>query len=163
MPGARRLGMNSATKQRALMLMRCLIVFAAVAMPACRQSQQKGVVLEISAQTLWVDTGVDVTNKNVRIKYESGNWSNDGKESHFCDGEGFIPEPEDFRDLIPKLALSNAPLGSLIGKTNGEPFFVGNSYEGHPGDGTLHLSINDNPNSFGDNAGALRVVVTVLD
>jgi len=112
---------------------------------------------------MWVDTGLDVTNKNVQIKYESGKWSNDGAESHFCDGEGFIPEAQDFRDVIPKLLLTNAPLGALVGKTGGDPFFVGNSYEDRPGAGHLYLSINDNPNSFDDNAGSLRIVVTVLD
>jgi hypothetical protein len=112
---------------------------------------------------MWVDTGLDVTNKTVQIKYEAGAWSNDGAESHFCDGEGFIPEGRDFRDVMPKLLVTNAPLGALIGRTNGEPFFVGNTYEDRPGEGRLYLSINEKPDSFDDNAGSLRIVVSVLD
>ena len=129
-----------------------------------RQSRSEHkVVLDIPARTIWVDTGLDVSNKTIRIKYESGTWSNDGAESHFCDGEGFIPESQDFREVLPKLIVPNAPLGALVGRTNGDPFFVGNTYEERPGDGHLYLSINDKPDSFDDNAGSLRIVVSVLD
>jgi hypothetical protein len=120
-------------------------------------------MLDISARSKWVDTGLDVSNKTIQIKYESGTWSNDGAESHFCDGEGFIPESQDFRDVLPKLIMPNVPLGALVGRTSGGPFFVGNTYEERPGDGHLYLSINDRPDSFDDNAGSLRIVVSVLD
>jgi len=140
-----------------------VLVFIVAANDACRQTQSKGVVLEIPAKSMWFDTGLDVTDKTVQIKYESGTWSNDGAESHFCDGEGFIPDAQDFRDVIPKLLVTNAPLGSLIGKTGGEPFFVGNTYQDRPGAGHLYLSINDKPESFDDNAGSIRIVVTLLD
>ena len=146
-----------------MMLMLGLTVIGTGALSACQSQTHRGVVIEIPAKTMWVDTGLDVTNKTVRIKYESGTWSNDGVESHFCDGEGFIPEAQDFRDVIPKLLVTNAPLGALIGKTNGDPFFVGNTYENRPGAGHLYLSINDKPDSFDDNAGSLRIVVTLLD
>lgn len=146
------------------MLMLALCVVSCAATSSCRQSRSSHtVVLEIPAHTKWFDTGLDVTNKTVQIKYESGTWSNDGAEAHFCDGEGFIPEGTDFRDVIPKLLVQNAPLGALIGRTNGEPFFVGNTYENRPGDGHLYLSINDKPDSFDDNAGSLRIAVSVLD
>jgi hypothetical protein len=58
--------------------------------------------------------------------------------------------------------VQNAPLGALAGRTNGEPF-VGNTYEGRPGEGHLYLSINDKPDSFDDNAGSIRIAVSVLD
>ena len=141
-----------------------LLVVGVTLISSCRQSRTpQKIVLDIPAKSMWVDTGLDVTNKTVQIKYESGTWSNDGAESHFCDGEGFIPESQDFRDVIPKLVLPTAPLGALVGRTNGEPFFVGNTYEDRPGDGHLYLSINDKPDSFDDNAGSLRIVVSVLD
>jgi hypothetical protein len=131
---------------------------------SCRQSRsQRKVVLNIPARNMWFDTGLDVTNKTIQIQYESGTWSNDGVESHFCDGEGFIPESQDFRDVLPKLLVPNAPLGALVGRTSGDPFFVGNTYEDRPGDGNLYVSMNDKPDSFDDNAGSLRIVVTVLD
>ena len=128
---------------------------------SCR-SGSRGVTLEVPANKMWFDTGIDVTNKTVQIKYESGTWSNDGTDEHSCDGEGLIPEGQDFRDVIPKLLVTNAPLGALVGKTFGEPFFVGNSYEGHPGAGHLFLSINDKPDSFDDNSGSVKILVTLV-
>jgi hypothetical protein len=140
-----------------------VIVIAIVSSCGKSHSNRKSVVVTVQANAVWVDTGLDVTNKTVQIKYESGTWSNDGAQSHSCDGEGFIPESQDFRDLIPKLLVPNAPLGALVGRTGGEPFFVGNNYEDRPGEGHLYLSINDKPDSFEDNTGSLRVLVTVLD
>ena len=145
-----------------LMSVFALVVVGTATVSSCGRSQHK-VVLEIPAQTMWFDTGLDVTNKTIQIKYESGMWSNDGAESNFCDGEGFIPEGKDFRDVIPKLLVTNAPLGALIGRTNGEPFFVGNTYEDRPGEGRLYLSMNEKPDSFGDNAGSVRIAVSILD
>lgn len=156
--------MTSQKRLRVLMLMFALGVVGVVAISSCSQSRsQQKVVLDVPARTMWVDTGLDVTNKTIQVKYESGTWSNDGAESHFCDGEGFIPEGKDFRDVIPKLLVQNAPLGALIGRTSGEPFFVGNTYEDRPGEGRLYLSINEKPDSFDDNAGSVRIVVSVLD
>ena len=154
--------MTSKKGKTGLRLIFGLCVIGAAVVASCRQSP-RGVVLDIPAKSMWVDTGLDVTNKTIRIKYESGTWSNDGVESHFCDGEGFIPEAQDFRDVIPKLLVTNAPLGAMVGKTSGEPFFIGNSYEARAGEGRLYLSINDKPDSFDDNAGSLRIVVTMLD
>ena len=141
-----------------------LSVVGVAVLSSCSKSRShQTVVLDISARSKWVDTGLDVSNKTIQIKYESGTWSNDGAESHFCDGEGFIPESQDFRDVLPKLIVPNAPLGALVGRTSGDPFFVGNTYEDRPGDGHLYLSINEKPDSFDDNAGSLRIVVSVLD
>jgi len=153
--------MTSPKLFRAVILM-LLALAGVIGLSSCGRSQPK-LVLEIPAKTLWFDTGVDVTNKRILIKYESGTWSNDGAESHFCDGEGFIPEGKDFRDVIPKLLVTNAPLGALVGRTNGEPFFVGNAYEDRPGDGRLYLSMNEKADSFDDNAGSVRIEVSVLD
>ena len=153
--------MTSRKLLRALALT-LVTVAGAIGIWSCSRSHPK-VVLEIPAKTMWFDTGLDVTNKRVVIKYESGTWSNDGAESHFCDGEGFIPEGKDFRDVIPKLLVTNAPLGALVGRTNGEPFFVGNTYEDRPGEGRLYLSMNEKADSFDDNAGSVRIEISVLD
>ena len=149
------------TSQRLLPLM-TIVLIGVIGTSSCGSSRNT-VVLEIPAKTLWFDTGLDVTNKTIQIKYESGTWSNDGAESNFCDAEGFIPEGKDFRDVIPKLLVTNAPLGALVGRTNAEPFFVGNTYEDRPGEGRLYLSINERPDSFDDNAGSVKIAVTVLD
>jgi hypothetical protein len=156
--------MNSQKVLGVFMFVFALGIVGVAVLSSCRQSRShQTVVLDISARSMWVDTGLDVSNKTIQIKYESGTWSNDGAEAHFCDGEGFIPESQDFRDVLPKLILPNAPLGALVGRTSGGPFFVGNTYEERPGDGHLYLSINDKPDSFDDNAGSLRIVVSVLD
>jgi hypothetical protein len=145
-----------------LVFLTCCICILAVCFISCR-SRNRGDTLDIPAKNIWFDTGIDVTNKTVQIKYEGGTWNNDADPQHACDGEGLIPEAQDFRDVIPKLLVNNAPLGALVGRTNGEPFFVGNSYEGRPGAGHLFLSMNDKPDSFDDNSGSVRIVVTVLD
>lgn len=156
--------MTSPKRLGVLMLMLGLGVAGVAAISSCSQSRSlQKVVLDIPARTMWVDTGLDVTNKTIQIRYESGTWSNDGAELHFCDGEGFIPEGKDFREVIPKLLVTNAPLGALVGRTNGEPFFVGNTYEDRPGEGRLYLSINEKPDSFEDNVGSVRIAVSVLD
>ena len=149
---------------RILIFMFAMGVVGIALISSCRQTRStQKVVLNIPANGMWFDTGLDVTNKTIQIKYELGTWSNDGAETHFCDGEGFIPEGQDFRDVLPKLLVPNAPLGALVGRAGGEPFFVGNTYEDRPGDGHLYLSINDKPDSFDDNVGSLRIVVTILD
>lgn len=155
--------MTSQKRLHVLLLMVGSGVIAVTLISSCGKSRSHQTALDIPARTMWVDTGLDVTNKTIQIKYESGTWSNDGAESHFCDGEGFIPEGKDFRDVIPKLLVPNAPLGALIGRTSGEPFFVGNTYEDRPGEGRLYLSINEKADSFDDNAGSVRIVVSFLD
>gem|GEM_PF-1949372 len=154
--------MRSKMGLRVLVLVFAIGVVGISTTSSCRK-QPPAVRVEIPAGSMWFDTGLDLTNKTIQIKYESGTWSNDGAESHFCDGEGFIPESQDFRDLLPKLLVPNAPLGALVGRTNGEPFFVGNTYEGRPGEGHLFLSINDKSDSFSDNAGSIRIAIRVLD
>jgi hypothetical protein len=149
---------------RVLMFAFALCVVGVSVTSSCRRSRShQTVVLDIPARSTWVDTGLDVTNKTIEIKYQSGTWSNDGVESHFCDGEGFIPDSQDFRVLLPKLLVPNAPLGALVGRTGGAPFFVGNTYEDRPGEGHLYLCINDKPDSFDDNSGSIRIEVSVLD
>lgn len=156
--------MSSLKRLAVLMLMFAFGVVGVAALSSCSQSRpHHTVVLDIPARTMWVDTGLDVTNKTIQIRYESGTWSNDGAESHFCDGEGFIPEGKDFRDVIPKLLVTNAPLGALVGRTSGEPFFVGNTYEDRPAEGRLYLSINEKPDSFDDNVGSVRIAINVFD
>ena len=73
--------------------------------------------VEVPASQMWFNTGIDVTGKYVRIAYESGKWKNhpDAWES---DGEGCCPWPD--------LLVPNAPLRSLVGKTDDGIFYVGN-------------------------------------
>ncbi len=112
--------------------------------------------IEIPATEMWLDTGIDVDNKFVAIKYESGQWSNGGKNALWGNGEGT-------EGSYPGTIVPGAPLRSLVGKTNEGSFFVGNSKEGHLGHGRLYLSINDTPKTFGDNVGFLVVNVTIME
>jgi hypothetical protein len=116
--------------------------------------------IEVSAKQMWVDTGVDVTDKYVRIDYTTGQWSNGGKKPGFCDGRGFDYANEDYKDLMSRLVAPNRALASLVAKVDEEIIFVGNSYEGKLGKGNLYLSINDRPGYFEDNEGALIVTVS---
>ncbi len=111
--------------------------------------------IEVRANKMWVDTGIDVTDRNVRIEYESGQWRN-SPTSGWNDGNGRRPYDEQHRLIVP-----SADLSSLVGKTNENTFFVGNAYEGFAGSGRLYLSINDIAGYFNDNAGVLYVTVSV--
>jgi hypothetical protein len=88
--------------------------------------------VEVRADQVWVDTGIEVTGKKIRIEYESGQWSNGGDEPLFADGRG--------ANSWPGLLVPNAPIRSLVGKTSSSTFFVGNLREGVLGQGRLYLS-----------------------
>ena len=111
--------------------------------------------IEVRADKMWVDTGVDVTGKTVRIEYESGQWSNGGDDPLFADGRG--------ANSWPDLLVPGAPIRSLVGKTSSGTFLIGNLREGNLGQGRLYLSINDVPNNYGDNIGSLTVIITIVN
>jgi hypothetical protein len=152
--------MNSVRPRSSLLI---IVLTFAVGVSACKSSSQSTVVVEVPAGSQWVDTGIDLNGKPIEIKYQSGNWSTDGKDSNLTDGEGQMPTKEDWRDVIPHLLVPQMPLGCMVGKTNETTFFVGNTYEGNPGVGRLYLSINENPAAFADNTGTLKVEVKILN
>ena len=106
----------------------------------------------VHAIVLWFDSGVDLARgRAIRIR-ASGSWSNSGPP-----GVG----PGGFAGyLYPGTILASAPLASLVGRVGESAFAVGSSFEGaSPADGRLYLAINDTPDSFGDNQGALAVTI----
>jgi hypothetical protein len=111
----------------------------------------------VNARTMWVDTGIDVTGKRVRIRYESGQWRNH-PTSAWNTGDGLSPYEEQHLLIVPRGALA-----ALVGKTNKGAFPVGTSYEGAAGSGRLYLSMNDLSGYFNDNEGSLTVTVSVLE
>jgi len=119
--------------------------------------QKSPLRLEIPAGQMWVDTGVDVSGKKVRIKYEGGVWKNYPTSSP-CDGAGKAPFDEQEKLIVP-----SGNLAALVGKTDRGSFVVGNYKEGILGTGRLYLSINDKPGTFEDNSGSLFVTVEVLN
>lgn len=105
---------------------------------------------------MWVDTGIDVTGKRVRITYETGQWRNH-PTSAWNTGDGLSPYADQHLLIVP-----NATLGALVGRTNKGTFFVGTFFEGAAGSGRLYLSMNDLFGYFDDNTGSLTITVTVL-
>jgi hypothetical protein len=110
--------------------------------------------ITIPANEMWVDTGIDVTGKRIRIEYESGQWTN-MIGSNSCDGEGKGPYPH--------LTVPDAPLAALVGKTDTGSFYVGNLLEGNMGKGRLYLGLNDKADFYDDNSGALNVTVSFVE
>ncbi len=108
--------------------------------------------IEVRADRMWVDTGIDVSDKRISIEYMSGQWSNGGKNPIFSDARG--------GGNWPGLIVPNAPFRSLVGKTANRTFFIGNHFEGFAGSGKLFLSINDT-SDFTDNLGSIIVRITI--
>jgi|CXWL01.1.fsa_nt_gi hypothetical protein len=122
--------------------------FSATSTPG--SAGKKSVTVPATAE--WFDTGIDVTGK-VRINFLSGHWRN-SPTSGYGDGEGRGPFAQQAKLLVP-----SAPLGSLVAKVAGKTFKVGNSFDGVLGSGRLYLAINDIPETYNDNDGALTVSI----
>ena len=119
------------------------------------QSETKTITLD--AKRMWTDTGLNVTGKLVRIKYESGQWQNH-PTSGWNKGDGLSPYNEKHRLIVP-----SGELASLVGKTDSGVFSVGTFYEGRAGSGRLFLSMNDISGYFNDNSGSLTVTINISD
>lgn len=110
----------------------------------------------ISAKTELFDTGLDVTNKKIRITYIGGQWTNGGTNPVFSDAGG--------SGNWSTTVMPTAPFRALVGKTSQGFFLVGNHYEGKPGSGKLYLTQNDTKEGGGysDNQGSLVVEIEIL-
>lgn len=113
--------------------------------------------ITIDSRRMWVDTGIDVTGKRVRITYESGQWRNHPTAA-WNTGNGVSPYEDQHLLIVPRGALA-----ALVGKTNSGTFPIGTFYEGTAGSGRLYLSINDKSGYFNDNAGSITVTISVLE
>lgn len=127
----------------------------ATPIPTPSEKGKRTQMVQVPANVMWYDTNIDVTGKQVTIRYNSGQWRNH-PTSGYNDGVGRGPYAEQNTLIVP-----NAPLSSLVGKTNGGTFYVGNQYQGKPGNGKLYLGINDKNGRYDDNDGMLTVTVTV--
>lgn len=112
----------------------------------------------------WENTGVTIRpGDRVSVKYLSGTWNSNphwstpdaaGNSSYIAGGSYLCP---------------GAPEGALVGKVGGSnssggssPFLVGNLATVPSGlEGTLWLSVNDEPAGFGDNTGQLSVQISI--
>ncbi len=110
---------------------------------------------QVSAKS-FLDTGLDITNHQVRIQVTGGEWKNH-PNSGLNDGAGRGTQADQAN-----LIYTGAPLSSLIGNTDSGYFLVGNDYEGSPGAGRLRLGINDKEGTYQDNVGTLSVTIEIL-
>ena len=108
----------------------------------------------VPANEMWFDTGITLT-KGAQLSIRaSGQWSDGGVPLRFWG-------PSGTGDPWPGTIVPTANLDALVGKVGMTKFLVGDSYSGHaPESGTLHLSINDIPDSFSTNKGSMRVEVS---
>lgn len=109
--------------------------------------------IEIPANVMWFDTGIDTTGRAVSVEYVSGEWTNGGDKPIYTDCMG--------SGSWPGLIVKGAPFRSLVGKTAAGMFFVGSQHDVQNGKGHLFLSINDVPDKFDDNQGSLSVIIRV--
>lgn len=108
--------------------------------------------IEVSAQTVWLDTGLDVTGRTVEIKYQRGEWTNGGDNPTWSDPKGATPR-------FPDLLVPSGKIRELVGKTNEGHFSVGANIKFSGKTGRLYLSMNDVKDTFKDNLGAVMVTV----
>jgi len=109
--------------------------------------------LEVPAKVLWIDTGLDVHEGQSLVIQASGQWSNSGPPAK---------GPEGFMGYHYPGTVADADLAALIARIGDRVFQVGAGYRGAaPASGRLFLSINDTPDTYGDNQGALSVTINL--
>lgn len=109
--------------------------------------------VEVPANVLWVDTGLDVKEGQSLVIHASGQWSNSGPPAK---------GPEGFAGYHHPGTVADADLAALIARIGDRVFQVGAAYRGAaPASGRLYLSINDTPDTYGDNEGALSVTISL--
>lgn len=109
--------------------------------------------VSLPAQEKWLDTGITLS-KGQRLTIEaSGQWCNGGADP--------LVDPDGLDHTHPGILLGSANLATLIGKIGDSTFAVGRNYSGSsPNSGKLFLSMNDLPDGFSDNSGAISVEVS---
>ncbi|WP_426008295.1 LecA/PA-IL family lectin [Aeromonas salmonicida] len=122
------------------------------------------VIVRARPEGYWENSGVTIRNgDHVIVKYVSGSWcSNPNWNTSDAAGNGSYIARGSY--LKP-----GAPEGALIGKVGGnnsgggsEAFLIGNLASVPNGlEGTLWLSVNDEPAGFGDNTGSITVQITI--
>ncbi len=119
----------------------------------------RGTLLDVHAEQLWQDTGVQVqAGDDLTILQVAGEWTYRQPDIEMFDANGNRELP-----LQANAPLPSAPVGTLIGRIgeDGSPVFsVGRwgVYQAPVG-GKLYLAMNDN--GYGDNAGFITVQIMV--
>jgi hypothetical protein len=125
--------------------------------PAVTQSSPRNMEtreLLVPATQMWFDTGISLTKGSQLSIRAFGEWSDGGVPLRFWG-------PNGSGDRWPGTIVPSANLDALVGKVGTNKFLVGQNYFGNsPESGTLLLSMNDTPDSFPGNKGAIRVEVS---
>ena len=116
--------------------------------------------LDVPPNVEWFNTGLDITDKYIRITVTPGRlWTNTTTSdpySIYQDAKGNTAGT-----TWPGLIVPGQPIRTLVGKTNNQTFSFSNDYkiEGKFGSGMLRLSMNDVAGTFNDNGGSSQHVV----
>lgn len=114
------------------------------------------VTVTVPARSGWFDTGVNVPPGHRLVVTAAGQWSNGGSQPLQVGAQGWP------NTGVAGLRAPRLPLGSLIGRIDRRPFFVGTTYSAAVrGGGHLFLSMNDVESDFADNTGSLQVTIDV--
>lgn len=105
----------------------------------------------VPANVKWYNPGLNFDGQRIRIRRESGQWTNGGSSPIYTDANG----SGSWNGTI----VPSAPFRSLVARNNGNSFLVGNEWTGVI-NGGLELSINDTE-SFFDNKGVQNLVIEI--
>jgi hypothetical protein len=118
----------------------------------------------ISSEAGWQRAGVFVEPGDlVQVNHAGGRWTVDHREFPYVSARGY-PWHIDREIQQGCKILGNSTYGTLIGKINGNVFKIGRgaTFRVHE-EGFLELRINDEDRCLGDNDGAVRVKVSIID
>lgn len=108
--------------------------------------------VEVPADVMWYDTGVNLEDGKKFMIQAKGEWSF---------GKALVGPLGEIGVMRRDALFPAGDIGTLIGKVGDEVFYIGDRIEmpGGPG-GRLFLSINDQPDSFRNNKGKMHVFIT---
>ncbi|WP_219471976.1 hypothetical protein [Nonomuraea rhizosphaerae] len=149
-------------------------ILTTVASPAAASSASASSKSSAESQTgkrKWIDSrhgwqrsGVFVEAGDlVRVVQVDGRWTVDHRQFPYVSGRGYSWYTDRRINQGCKI-LDNYTYGTLVGKLNNTVFRIGSSAVFRANqDGFLELRVNDDDRCLGDNDGALRVKVSILD
>ncbi|MFI7453526.1 hypothetical protein ACIBQX_38970 [Nonomuraea sp. NPDC049714] len=138
-------------------------IFAAAG-PASASDTQVGKRKWISSESGWQRSGVFVEPGDlVRVAHVGGRWTVDHRSFPYVSSRGY-PWHIDREIFQGCKILNRHTYGTLIGRINGHVFKVGGATTFRVREeGFLQLRINDGDGCLGDNDGAVRVKVSIID
>jgi hypothetical protein len=139
-------------------------VLAASAPALASSDAQSGKRKWISSESGWQRAGVFVEPGDlVRVQQVGGSWTVDHRRFHYVSARGYTWGADRHINQGCKI-LDSRTYGTLVGKVNGHVFKVGSGMVFRAGEeGFLELRINDADRCLGDNDGAIRVKISILD